>query len=111
MKGVKTRGHHWVFGLAGGVSTRPCTRALTAASRGSGMRSASPESLGGTLLRPGGFDSPIPGRGAGHEGIDQPPGDLKDVLHGAIERLLVRLRRRVEAAHLSDELKRRGTDL
>jgi hypothetical protein len=49
--------------------------------------------------------------GARRERLDQAAGGGRHLVDGAVERVLVRLRRRIEAAQFPHELDRRGADL
>src|SRR5437870_74831 len=75
---------------------------------------ASASHLPEPLRRPqsglGGFGVPILRRRRGHQRVEQLPRGSRDVVHGAIEGRLIRLRWLGEPADLPDELERGGTD-
>jgi hypothetical protein len=62
-------------------------------------------------LRPGGFHRAVARGRARHQGIDQAAGRPEHLVHRAVERGLVRLRRRVGPAELAHELERCRADL
>src|SRR5829696_7990009 len=68
-------------------------------------------SLSGPGARLGGLDLAVLGRRGGLQRLEQVPRHVRDLLDGAVERLLVGLRGLREAADLADVLERGGADL
>src|SRR5262245_30578950 len=54
---------------------------------------------------------PVTRRGGRHKRVDQPSRNSRDIIHRAVERHLVCLRRLRESRQLTDELNRRGANL
>src|SRR6185436_755393 len=87
----------------------PVTRTTLSFSRP--MRLCVGEALARTLAGFRGLDLAVAWRLFRFERLEQPLGNLRDLLDRARERRLVRLRGMCEPAQLADELQGRGTDL